>query len=106
METGRGRSKRHAKKAAASRVHKRVLEIMAKDSNEANLLKEEDNLIEKLSTLTLVKKEEAKKINDGWKLTDWVADLKQRSGPKIEMLRVILMNDNDNLIMNDFATLY
>lgn len=90
IETGRGRSKRTAKKVAAHRVHKRVLELLTKESNAAAILKDEDNITDILSSLTLVSKEEAKKIkvSDGWKLSDWVAELRSRTGPKLESLAV------------------
>ncbi|CAL8097361.1 unnamed protein product [Orchesella dallaii] len=87
VEVGKGRSKKHAKKVAAHRVHTRVLELLAKESEGGALLKEDDNLLEKLSLLTLVSKQEAKKITDDWKLTDWVASFRTRIGPKIEMLK-------------------
>lgn len=87
MESGRGRSKKSAKKVAAKRVHNRVMELLAKESGAA-LLKDDDNLIEKLSTLTLVTKQDAKKMADGWKLKDWLHDLRNRSGMKLDLLKV------------------
>ncbi|ODM97825.1 Interferon-inducible double-stranded RNA-dependent protein kinase activator A A [Orchesella cincta] len=87
VESGRGRSKNHAKKVAAHRVHTRVLELLAKEADGAALLKDDDNLHEKLSSLTLVSKQEAKKITEDWKLTDWVASFRSRTDPKIELLK-------------------
>ena len=89
VETGSGRSKKTAKKAAAYRVYKRVLEMLTKESDDAiKDLKEEDDILDKLNSLTLVSKKEAKKITDDWKLSEWLTNLRNRSGPKLEQLKV------------------
>jgi len=87
VETGRGRSKKNAKKVAAYRVHKRVLEMLTKESDGSGMLKDDDDLIEKLNSLTLVSKKEAKKITDDWKLSEWLDNLKNRSGPKLDQFK-------------------
>lgn len=88
VETGRGRSKKSAKKAAAHKVHKKVLELLTKEPDGAVLLNDEEDLMGKLNSLTLVSRAEAMKITHEWKLSEWLANLKSRSGPKLDQFKV------------------
>lgn len=88
IEKGRGRSKKHAKKVAAHKVKQRLLELMSQVEG-VNLIKQDDdNIVEKIQTLTLFNKKSVKEANEAWRLTDWLAEFKQRSGVKLLSLLV------------------
>jgi hypothetical protein len=83
-EQGRGRTKKHAKKVAAFKVRQRLTEMTMQS---AGILTEEQEsstdgcIIEKLQSLTMGSK--TTKIKDTVKLTEWIAEFRERSGEKL-----------------------
>jgi len=114
VEHGTGRTKKHAKKAAAFKAKLKLIEVIKQgemdlDANGATATPEEEpntledivNVLKNTSISTKKKKSKAKKTasaastsasvndNEQWKLAEWLAEFKERRGEKLQSLQVI-----------------
>jgi hypothetical protein len=97
VENGKGRSKKHAKKAAAFKVKQKLTELLAQGDGMLTVKEEEvgiADMVEQLKNLnvqiqkTKNKTKATETENVPWKLTAWLVDFKNRSGTKLFSLRV------------------